>query len=97
MLYFTMGRRLGANEIPYICHSRERGNPGSGCPIKAGKQVVCTGNTFFDTTQGITTLLGAQVIDATCAQATQTGKYFKFKGNADVQHIRDIIKETGHE
>ncbi len=64
---------------------------------EAGKTVVCTGNTFFDTTVGNANHQGALVVDATCPESQKTDKYYPFKGNADVDQIKQIIKEYGPE
>lgn len=62
---------------------------------KRGKAVVCTGNSFFDTTLGNCFNNGAQVITADCPESENTGQYFDFKGNADPQKIISIIEKAG--
>ncbi|MFH2034338.1 MAG: tryptophanase [Candidatus Margulisiibacteriota bacterium] len=61
------------------------------------KQIVCIGNTYFDTTHGNTARQGAQVRTANCPECNETEKYFPFKGNADVDKLAEIIKEVGPE
>jgi tryptophanase len=64
---------------------------------RQGKKIICTGNSFFDTTIGNTQNNGAKVISADCPESARTNEYFDFKGNADVDRIASIIKEYGPE
>lgn len=60
-----------------------------------GQKIVCTGNSFFDTTIGNVQNNKAKVISADCPESKKTNEYFAFKGNADVERIKSIIKEYG--
>jgi len=64
---------------------------------KRGQKIVCTGNSYFDTTIGNVQSNEARVISADCRESENTNEYFAFKGNADVDKIRSIIKESGPE
>jgi len=61
------------------------------------KKIICTGNSFFDTTIGNVQSNGAKVISADCPESERTNEYFDFKGNADVDKVKSIIKEHGSE
>jgi len=62
-----------------------------------GKKIICTGNSFFDTTIGNVQNNHAQVISADCPESADTNEYYDFKGNADVNKIESIVKEHGSE
>ncbi|MCX6798275.1 MAG: tryptophanase [Candidatus Falkowbacteria bacterium] len=61
------------------------------------KKIVCTGNSYFDTTLGNAFNNGAKVISADCPESKMTNEYHCFKGNADVARIKAIIEEYGPE
>ncbi len=60
-----------------------------------GKTIICTGNSYFDTTLGNCLNNGAHVMSANCQESENTDQYFDFKGNADPQKIMYIINEIG--
>ena len=62
-----------------------------------GRKIICTGNSFFDTTLGNVYCNGAKVISADCPESAATNIYYPFKGNADVKAIEQIIKDNGPE
>ena len=62
---------------------------------REGRTIICTGNSYFDTTLGNCLNNGARVISANCRESENTDQYFDFKGNADPQKITDIINKTG--
>ena len=62
-----------------------------------GKQVVCLGNTYFDTTFALASATGAKVINTVCPESQDTNAYFPFKGNADIEAMAEMIKEHGAE
>lgn len=64
---------------------------------KKGVELVCLGNTYFDTTFAISSRQGALVINSPCPESLDTNTAFPFKGNADVEKMRQAIKDYGSE
>ena len=59
------------------------------------KHMIVPGNSHFDTTKAHIELAGGRAIDCTIAEGKRSEGEHPFKGNLDVTHLSQVIKEFG--
>lgn len=57
--------------------------------------VVFISNMHFDTTRAHVELAGAKAVDVACKECLDTGTYYPFKGNFDLEKLENAILEIG--
>ncbi|MDO5737788.1 MAG: tryptophanase [Eubacteriales bacterium] len=63
-------------------------------PIFLKPGMVSLSNMHFDTTRGHVTLAGAEAVDLVCEEARMTGTYAPFKGNMDLERLKDYLAKA---
>lgn len=63
--------------------------------LKAGQSVL--GNTQFDTTRANIESSGAKSIDLPCSESEDSQNDFPFKGNVNLESLKNFLKEKSHE
>jgi len=63
--------------------------------VKKGHYVIS--NMFFDTTRAHVELAGGKAMDLVCPEALDTKTYADFKGNMDLEKMKEFIEEVGKE
>lgn len=63
--------------------------------IEEGQYVIS--NMFFDTTRAHVGLAGGIAIDCVCDEGLDSGTYYDFKGNMNIEKLESLINEFGKE
>ena len=61
------------------------------------ENMVFISNLHFDTTRANVEIAGARAIDCVISECFETEKFHPFKGNFDIERLKEIIKEKGKE
>lgn len=59
--------------------------------------MVFISNMHFDTTRAHVELAGAKAVDVACKEGLETGTYYPFKGNFDLDKLENVIRQKGSE
>ena len=58
---------------------------------------IVPNNTHFDTTRANIEYVGAQAVDLPCTESNDTESFYPFKGNMDVEALRQLFAKHGRE